>query len=296
MAGLVDQALPLVAVLAQRQGVRLLCGELNGVAHADRTRTLQVLVNLLTNGIKYNRPGGDVQISARDGGDSVTLRVADSGRGMSPAQLERLFEPFNRLGAERDGIEGTGIGMTIVNALVTGMGGHIEVSSEPGAGSSFEVTLPRADPQLAAGLPDEPAHTEPTRLEGQRGQLLYIEDNPVNVMLVEELVHGLSGLGIASETTGTAGVARAATLQPDLVLVDMQLPDFDGFEVLRRLRMQPQTAGIPCIALSANAMREDVDRALQAGFADYWTKPIDFRAFLAALEARFPQSTTGAGR
>jgi CheY-like chemotaxis protein/anti-sigma regulatory factor (Ser/Thr protein kinase) len=294
--GLVEQALPLVAALAQRQGVRLVTGEIDGVAHADRTRTLQVLVNLLTNGIKYNRPGGEVHISARAEGDQVRLTVSDSGRGMSAAQLERLFEPFNRLGAERDGIEGTGIGMTIVNALVTGMGGRIEVRSAPGAGSSFEVTLPRANADAGTGPDAEPALTAPMRLEGQRGQLLYIEDNPVNVMLVEELVHGLSGLAVASETTGAAGVARATLLQPDLVLVDMQLPDFDGFEVLRRLRAQPQTAQIPCVALSANAMPEDIDRALQAGFDDYWTKPIDFKAFLAALEARFPSSTAPLSR
>ncbi len=215
---------------------------------------------------------------------------------MSAAQLERLFEPFNRLGAERDGIEGTGIGMTIVNALVTGMGGQIEVRSTPGTGSHFEVTLPGAQPEAFNGQTDEPEHSAPMRLAGQRGQLLYIEDNPVNVMLVEELVRGLSGLDIASETTGTAGVERAAVLLPDLVLVDMQLPDFDGFEVLRRLRLQPQTALIPCVALSANAMPEDIERALAAGFADYWTKPIDFKVFLGALEARFPQSTSPLGR
>jgi PAS domain S-box-containing protein len=296
LAGLVGQALPLVATLAQRQGVRLLPGELAGVALADRTRTLQVLVNLLTNGIKYNRPGGEVHIAASAHGDQVKLSVSDTGRGMSAAQLERLFEPFNRLGAERDGIEGTGIGMTIVNALVNGMGGHIEVRSTPGLGSRFEVTLPGAEPGLGSGQPVENEHSAPMRLEGQRGQLLYIEDNPVNVMLVEELVRGLSGLDIASETTGTAGVARAALLMPDLVLVDMQLPDFDGFEVLRRLRTQPQTAQIPCVALSANAMPEDIERALAAGFADYWTKPIDFKVFLGALEARFPQSANALAR
>jgi PAS domain S-box-containing protein len=296
LAGLVGQALPLVAALAQRQGVRLVKGEIDGTAHADRTRTLQVLVNLLSNGIKYNRPGGEVQISAHSQGDRVRLTVSDTGRGMSAAQLERLFEPFNRLGAERDGIEGTGIGMTIVNALVTGMGGQIEVRSTPGTGSHFEVTLPGAQPEAFNGQTDEPEHSAPMRLAGQRGQLLYIEDNPVNVMLVEELVRGLSGLDIASETTGTAGVERAAVLLPDLVLVDMQLPDFDGFEVLRRLRLQPQTALIPCVALSANAMPEDIERALAAGFADYWTKPIDFKVFLGALEARFPQSTSSLGR
>ena len=108
------------------------------------------------------------------------------------------------------------------------------------------------------------------------------------MLLVEELVRGLSGLQIASEPSGAAGVARARSLRPDLILVDLQLPDFDGFEVLRRLRAEPRTAAIPCIALSANAMPEDIERGLAAGFADYWTKPIDFSAFLTALKKRFP--------
>lgn len=288
LAALADQALPLVSVLAQRHGVKLARGELDGVALADRTRTLQVLVNLLTNAVKYNRPGGEVRLSASAGKRTVTLSVADTGRGMNAEQLEHLFEPFNRLGAEREGIEGTGIGLTIVKALVTGMGGRVQVHSEPGVGSRFDVTLPRAADGNALARAPEPVASTPSPLEATRGQLLYIEDNPVNVLLVEELVRKLSGLRIHSEASGEAGVARAAALRPDLVLIDMQLPDFDGFEVLRRLRAAPETAAIPCVALSANAMPHDIERARAAGFDDYWTKPIDFRAFLTALEARFP--------
>ena len=286
---LVDQALPLVAVLAQRHGVRLLRGEVDGVVRADRTRALQVLVNLLTNAIKYNRRGGEVRVGARVDGETVVMTVQDSGRGMSATQLEHLFEPFNRLGAERDGIEGTGIGLTIVKALVGSMGGRIAVDSQPGAGSRFEVQLPRAALAEQPAPGPGPAHAAPASLPLSRGQLLYIEDNPVNVMLVEELVNGLSGLSITSEATGADGVARAIALRPDLVLIDMQLPDFDGFEVLRRLRAHPDTAGIPCVALSANAMPQDIATAMAAGFDDYWTKPIDFRQFLGALEQRFPQ-------
>jgi len=290
LAALAERALPLVSVLAQRHGVKLVRGEVEGVALADRTRTLQVLMNLLTNAIKYNRSGGEVRVSARADAQHVTLAVTDTGRGMNAAQLEHLFEPFNRLGAEREGIEGTGIGLTIVKALVVGMGGHVDVHSTPGMGSRFEVTLPRAPAGAEpASLPDPVAST-PSPLQATRGQLLYIEDNPVNVLLVEELVRNLSGLRIHSEPTGAAGVARAASLRPDLVLIDMQLPDFDGFEVLRRLRAQPETAAIPCVALSANAMPQDIERARSAGFDDYWTKPIDFRAFLAALEERFPSA------
>ncbi len=288
LGALAGQALPLVAELARRQGVQLVREDIEGCALADRTRALQVLVNLLTNAIKYNRPGGQVRLAARDDGDAVTISVEDTGRGLSAAQLEHLFEPFNRLGAEREGIEGTGIGLTIVKALVAGMGGRIAVQSEPGRGTRFEVTLPAAEARAPLAAPPEPAASAPAPIGTPRGQLLYIEDNPVNVMLVEEIVRSLSGLRIHSEATGGDGVARAAALRPDLVLVDMQLPDFDGYEVLRRLRTQPETAAIPCVALSANAMPEDIARARAAGFDDYWTKPIDFRRFLGALQARFP--------
>ena len=136
----------------------------------------------------------------------------------------------------------------------------------------------------------EPRAVRPRR--ERAGQILYIEDNQVNVLLVEELVKTVSGLAISSEATGRAGVARAQALRPDLVLIDLQLPDFDGFEVLRRLRAEPRTAAIPCIALSANAMQEDVERGLASGFVDYWTKPIDFAVFIAALDRLFPGVVT----
>ena len=144
------------------------------------------------------------------------------------------------------------------------------------------------EPAADAPSPAGPLPAPDAARAGRSGQLLYIEDNDVNVLLVEELVRSVSGLRIAAEATGAQGVERARSLRPDLILVDMQLPDFDGFEVLRRLRALPQTAAIPCIALSANAMPEDIARGLAAGFDDYWTKPIRFKPFLEALERRFP--------
>ena len=289
---LVRQSVPLVESLAAQHGVVVEIGIAEGAVRADPTRLRQVLINLLSNAIKYNRRGGSVFVRTRTSGANAVLRVRDTGRGLAPAQLDSLFEPFNRFGAESEGIEGTGIGLTIVKALVEGMGGTVAVTSTPGQGTSFDVTLP-----LAEGSPDgalatkdaDSTHAPWTEPRHERaGQILYIEDNQVNVLLVEELVKSVSGLEVASEPTGAAGVARAKSLQPDLVLIDLQLPDFDGFEVLRRLRAEPSTQAIPCIALSANAMPEDIERGLAAGFADYWTKPIDFPVFLQALKKRFP--------
>ena len=282
---IVAEALPLVLPLARGAGIALHTGDLTGTVWGDRTRLRQVLINLLSNAIKYNRPGGtaSVHTQPRDGG--VALRITDTGRGLSDEQRAHLFEPFNRLGIEREGIEGTGIGLAIVKTLVSRMGGSIAVDSTPGAGSTFEVLLPSAEARQAPGTPAGTDKARRAQRTTRPGQLLYIEDNPINVMLVEELVASRSGLAIACEATGELGVARARKLRPDLILVDMQLPDFDGFEVLRRLRAAPETADIPCLAVSANAMPEDIRRALAAGFVEYWTKPINFNAFLQSVES-----------
>jgi CheY-like chemotaxis protein/anti-sigma regulatory factor (Ser/Thr protein kinase) len=295
IATAVTLALPMVQALAAKHQVELRLGALDGTALADPTRLRQVLLNLLTNAIKYNRPHGQVVVESTVVGEHVELRVHDTGRGMQPEQLAHLFEPFNRLGADGFGIEGTGIGLTIARALVQGMDGSITATSEPGRGTVFEVTLPlgAVGPGLQPGdhlMVASPAAAWPAAQRA--GQLLYIEDNAVNVLLVEELVRSLPGLSIASEATGANGVARAASLRPDLILVDMQLPDFDGFEVLRRLRAHPQTARTRCIALSANAMPEDIALGLAAGFDDYWTKPIKFKPFLDALQRQFPLAAT----
>ncbi|HEX2541895.1 MAG TPA: PAS domain-containing protein [Caldimonas sp.] len=286
---LVHQSLPLLHSLAAQHGVSLETGNAEGSAHADPTRLRQVLINLVSNAIKYNRRGGSVLVETGTVDDEALLVVRDTGRGLNREQIDSLFEPFNRFGVEDEGIEGTGIGLTIVRALVDGMHGRIEVSSEPGEGTEFIVRLPAAGSHgashgAAAVVDDAAVEDESDR----QGTILYIEDNAVNVLLVEELVRSVGGLRVVSELTGASGVARAASLQPDLVLIDLQLPDFDGYEVLRRLRAEPRTRDLPCIALSANAMPDDVRRGIAAGFADYWTKPIDFSIFLAALKKRFP--------
>jgi PAS domain S-box-containing protein len=294
LGSLYDAALPMVAALASAHGVRLERGELAQAVLADPTRLRQVLLNLLTNAIKYNRPGGSVQVQSSVLDELVVLQVRDSGRGMASEQLLHAFEPFNRLGLEGKGIEGTGIGLAIVKANIERMGGSVHVQSTPGVGSVFEVRLPSASSAAAAPAPQPP--TQPVidvvaasaaEAPARTARLLYIEDNPVNALIVRELINQRGNLTLDEADDGASGIHSARERRPDLILIDMQLPDFDGLEVLRRLRADPSTAAIPCIALSANAMPEDIQLALGAGFADYWTKPLDFRVFLGALDTLF---------
>jgi PAS domain S-box-containing protein len=279
-----------VAPLAERGGVTLHLPRCGRWVVADARRLRQVLANLLTNAIKYNRVGGSVWVEVSvpadpDAPDALAgVIVRDDGRGMSAGQVEHLFEPFNRLGAEREAIEGVGIGLMIVRHLVQFMGGRVEVSSALGQGSEFTIWLQAAAgplPQAGASLPAARAAPERTP---ERLAVLYIEDNPVNVLLVEEMVALRSHIALHCVVDGAAGVAAAIASAPDVVLVDMQLPDMDGFEVLRRLRAHPALEGTVLVALSANAMPEDVARARDAGFDDYWTKPIDIDRFLGGLD------------
>ncbi|MCC9597213.1 MULTISPECIES: PAS domain-containing protein [unclassified Rubrivivax] len=289
LRGLALQALELVEPLRGQRDVTVIAGTLDGIVLADAVRLRQVLQNLLTNAIKYNRDGGLVEIESRRRDGKVLVSVADSGRGMTEQQLRHLFEPFNRLGLEREGIPGTGIGLVIVKSLVERMGGSISVRSTPGVGTVVELVL--ADGTASPTPPPTPpraARPLPAAAPGSSsGTVLYVEDNPVNALIVSELVARRSDLRLVIADDGASGVRRAAELRPDLILLDMQLPDIDGHEVMRQLRAQPQTASIPVVALSANAMPEEIERALAAGMADYWTKPLDFRAFMVSLEAMF---------
>ncbi len=306
---LVEQTLPLVAELAQRFQVRVRSRTPELSLCADPTRLRQVLLNLLTNAVKYNRPGGEVWIEAQRSGERVRVAVCDSGRGMNAAELQQAFEPFNRLGREFDGIEGTGIGLPIARSLVQQMGGTLHASSTPGRGSRFELELPAATvgggrlagaaTAAAAAGAATPAGTPPPaqaaiagplppRRDGQvRRRLLYVDDNPVNVVLVQELLARRPGLQLATAADAAGGLRQALQTRPDLILLDLQLPDGDGVELLQRLRAEPATAAIPCIALSASALPEEVERALAAGFAAYWTKPLDFDRFHRLLDALF---------
>ncbi len=314
LAPVLRAALALVEPLAREGGVKLAAPgieRLGLVVLADETRLRQVLLNLLTNAIKYNHRGGAVRIEARrcsapdaaaDSAvdrvgvsrpgatvDMVRISVIDTGRGLSAEQLIHLFEPFNRLGAESTAVEGTGIGLAIAKTLVQRMGGSIEARSTIDEGSQFEITL-------RDGSSADPTRIEPTfaklavasaAVAGSGGSVLYIEDNPVNAMIVAELLARRTDIKLHIAIDGATGLADARALRPDLLLLDMQLPDIDGMLVLQTLKADPATAAIPCIALSANAMPDDIERALRAGCADYWTKPLNFRAFMASIDALF---------
>ncbi len=284
----VDATLPLVAGAAEAAQVQVQRGALPGVVLADPVRLRQVLINLLSNGIKYNRPGGQVRLSGEVQGGMVALRVADTGVGIAPDRLQHAFEPFNRLGAEATAVEGSGIGLAIVKVLVEHMGGRIEVQSRLGQGSEFVVWLPAAAGAPAATAAPVLAVAPPGAAAAARGmpaRVLYIEDNAVNALLVSEVLAGRPAVVLEVAEDGLSGVRCAVKTLPDLILVDMQLPDIDGLAVLRALRADPRTAGIRCVALSANATPEDLQAARAAGFADYWTKPIDFARFLDSLGA-----------
>ena len=297
LADIVDQAVPLVAPLISARGVSLHRGALDAVVVADAVRLRQVLINLLSNAAKYNRQGGDIFLEAARMGSEVRLAVRDTGRGMTAEQRAHLFEPFNRLGIEREGIEGTGVGLVIVRTVVERMGGRVLVESEPGAGSTFTVVLPAAErpPAAATTRGREPvkavagAVARPAAAE--RRVVLYIEDNPVNATIVREVLTRHGGIDLTVADNGLGGLEQARRLLPDLVLLDMHLPDIDGHEVRRRMAADPALAGIPCIALSASAMPEEVARARAAGVVDYLTKPLDLPQFLARLDLALGRRT-----
>jgi PAS domain S-box-containing protein len=254
---------------------------------ADRTRLKQVLLNLLSNAIKYNRAGGHVHIACRDEPDTIRIDVVDSGGGIDPDQQARLFQAFERLDAAQTAVEGAGLGLALSRRLLDAMGGEIGLDSEAGRGSTFWIRLPRAAAQ--AGVAAALAHTQPPdttpAAPGRAHTVLYIEDNPVNVLLMEAMLSRIDNLRMRAASLPALGLQMATDERPDLILLDIQLPGMDGFEVLRRLRLNAATRAIPVIAVSANAMDADLRRGLEAGFARYLTKPLDMRQLLAAVES-----------
>lgn len=250
---------------------------------ADSAALAQVLSNLVSNAIKYNRPGGRVRIRYREQLDGE-LTVDDTGPGMSDSELGHLFEPFNRLSATTSKVHGTGLGLVITRELVQAMGGRLEVWSEKGRGSRFRVHLPLAAESPASHHPAN-AEPVPSRWDtGERACVLYIEDDEVNALLMQQIFDTQPDWELIVETTGARGVDVAIHRLPAVILLDMNLPDMRGDEILKALKGHPATKGIPCVAVSADAMPEHVRRALDQGAHDYWTKPLDLRKTIGMLK------------
>jgi signal transduction histidine kinase/ActR/RegA family two-component response regulator len=265
---------------------------------ADRTRVKQVLINLLFNAIKYNKPKGAVAVEcalSRPG--SIRISVRDTGAGLAPEQLAQLFQPFNRIGKEAGAEEGTGIGLVVTKRLVELMGGAIGAESVVGVGSVFWIELSlTTGPQIAIREADRAAPVRPQVPDGTPVRtLLYVEDNPANLELVEQLIARRLDLRLLSAADGNLGIEYARAYQPEVILMDINLPGISGIEVMKLLRADPSTAHIPIVALSANAVPRDIAKGLEAGFFDYLTKPIKVDQFMRALDLalNYPQTASG---
>jgi CheY-like chemotaxis protein len=282
---------------AQKRGIGMTFPrfEIPYFVKADRTRVKQVLINLLFNAIKYNKPGGAVAVEYSLGAlDSIRISVRDTGAGLAPEQLAQLFQPFNRLGKESGTEEGTGIGLVVTKRLVDLMGGAIGADSTVGLGSVFWIELTRTSaPQLAVEQAVLATLTRPEVAVGGAPlrTLLYVEDNPANLELVEQLIARRPDLRLLSAADGNIGIEFARAYQPEVILMDINLPGISGIEALHILRADPATAHIPVIALSANAVPRDVEKGLEAGFFNYLTKPIKVNQFMDALDValKFPK-------
>jgi PAS domain S-box-containing protein len=289
---LLSEACHLVDSLARDKAIDLQAPRLvnDPPVCVDPMRLRQVLVNLLSNAIKYNRPQGRVMPRIWAEGNEVALAIEDTGVGLSPEQQAHLFEPFNRLGAERTGIEGTGIGLVIVRKLLEAMGGRLEVRSQPDQGSSFIAWVPRAAPAEApeAGTPTDAAGAA-AALASQAGGLLplrvlYAEDNDINAQLVIEVLKLRPGCQLRVATSGAEALRMARERAPDLFLLDMHLGDMSGFELAHQLQQEPALQGVPRVAFSADAMPDQIHRARDHGFSGYLTKPLNVAALLACVD------------
>lgn len=259
---------------------------------ADITRLKQALINILSNAIKYNRQNGSVTVTCtKCAANRLRISIADTGEGLSPNELTQLFQPFNRLGKEDSSIEGTGIGLVMTKRLVKLMGGRIHVKSTVGQGTIFSIDLDIASPDAIEIDPTTPHHTPPISLYANahlpKRTILYIEDNPANLTLIEEVVASRTELVLLSERDAYRGIERARIAQPDLILMDINLPGMSGTDALSVLAKDPLTKHITVIALSANAIPNDIEKGLEAGFFRYLTKPVKINEFINALDSAF---------
>lgn len=294
----VEESLHLLGVMAEKRNIQISHVGLKGATvHADRTRLKQVLINLVSNAIKYNRVGGSVHIKIiPQGRKHLRVVVNDTGPGIPAARLPELFLPFNRLGAENSNILGTGIGLTITRRIVEAMGGSVGVESEAGVGSTFWIELPLEflPPQTQEQTVLTAAAATPApSTEAAQYTVLYIEDNPSNLRLVAQLLIQRKHIRLITAHTPELGIELATVHQPDLILLDINMPNMDGYQVLKVFKEDAQLKNIPVIAITANAMTRDIERGKAAGFNDYLTKPLDVPHFYGVIDRMLNDAQTG---
>ncbi len=281
-----DEAIAMCLELRERFSVNLVVDQASADIRVlgDVRRLRQVLINLLSNAFKYNRPGGEIRVRMRREAALALVEIEDTGVGMTPEQVRHLFEPFNRLGQEGGSVEGTGIGLLLTRELVQGMEGELDVRSVLGQGTCARVTLPLADESVQPTQPSALTAVAADDLAAAAtGTVLYVEDNEVNATLIQEIVGLLPQVRYVHAANGQQGIDLARTLMPDLILLDMQLPDMSGIAVLKQLKADPSTANLLVVALSASSQPDEVADAKAAGAREYWTKPLECEPFLAAV-------------
>jgi CheY-like chemotaxis protein/two-component sensor histidine kinase len=257
---------------------------------ADRQRLKQIMMNLLSNALKYNRTGGMIDVDVLEGqteiGGKPTIRIAvrDQGYGISPDNMEKVFLPFERIGAENTETEGTGLGLAVVTQLTELMQGELGLESKLGVGSTFWVEFASAKERVL----NDTGQSNPQKsldMNPHHGSILYIEDNSANVDLIQQIVDmKLAGVKLITNASGLKAVQLASELQPDLILLDLNLTDIHGSEVIQRLKKEPLTRDIPVVVISADAMTEQIDRLMSLGANNYLTKPIDIGQFLKEVD------------
>ena len=302
LAEVLQECQDMIEPQAQKRSISLVFPQFDTpyFVQADRTRMKQVLINLLSNAIKYNKVGGSVVVQHLTSiPGRIRICVKDSGEGLTAEKMTQLFQPFNRLGQEANGEEGTGIGLVTTKRLIELMGGSIGAESTVGTGSVFWIELSLSaerQPTHAIAISSAAAHA-PIQIDTSLLRtLLYVEDNPANLMLIEDLIARRPDIRLLSARDGNRGIEIARKSQPDVILMDINLPGISGIKALRILAQDPSTAHIPVIALSANAIPRDIEKGLEAGFFRYLTKPIKVNELMETLDMALECAGAQSGR
>ncbi len=297
LAEALSETIDLISPLAAERGVSVSTPspiELNQFVLADRQRFKQVLLNLISNAIKYISLRGKVTISCEPSGeDRLRIAVTDTGSGIAADKLARLFTPFDRLGAEYSSVEGTGLGLALSQRLMHAMGGSIGANSELGRGSTFWIELPRVQSPVESARKETKPPKQQASLAGKgKRKILYIEDNLSNLTLIEEILREQPEIELLSAMQGQLGLDLARKHLPDLILLDLHLPDLPGWEVLSRLRSQEDTCDIPVVIISADATNRQIEQLMATGARAYLTKPLDVNEFFRVLEETTSSNTS----